>query len=318
MGDLTFSVVICTHNRADYLGDALRSVLLQDFPGDRYETLVVDNASTDDTRNVVSAFEGMNGRIMHYLYDAEPGLSHARNTGAQVATGKIIAYIDDDAIAQPDWLAQLEQVFLESPVQTAIVGGGVDLLWENGARPKWLPVEVEPYLASTAHLGQLPRELQPNSYPVGCNFVIRSETLASVGYFLTPLGRRGNQLQSNEEVEICHRVWATGDKILYAPNARVLHRVPEYRATKKYILRRAYWQGRSDAIMQHQSWSRAMAGKAVIAGSRDALVTLSQLIKSEFRGTQHDKFLTLFQLASRIGAVRQNLSLWASKRNDTT
>src|SRR6476620_7050027 len=108
------SAIICTHNRAAYLGAAIDSLLIQDFP-DNFEVVVVDNASSDyaspessasRTREVVEARLG--DRRLKYVWEPEIGLSVARNTGAKEAGSEILAYLDDDAVAEPNWLRVLQ------------------------------------------------------------------------------------------------------------------------------------------------------------------------------------------------------------------
>ena len=101
------SVVICTHNRSKYLLKAIRSVLGQDYPEDRYELVVIDNASTDSTADQVRPFLDT-GRL-RYVLEPELGISFARNTGWREAAGRYIAYLDDDAVASPGWLSAIEK-----------------------------------------------------------------------------------------------------------------------------------------------------------------------------------------------------------------
>lgn len=102
------SAIICTHNRDNYLGAAIDSLLGQDFPGS-FEVVVVDNASTDCTREVVEARSPSPN--LKYVYEPVTGLSVARNTGAKAASAEILAYLDDDAVASSQWLRVLEEAF---------------------------------------------------------------------------------------------------------------------------------------------------------------------------------------------------------------
>ena len=107
MSQPLISAIICTYNREQYLGLAIDSLLQQDFA--EFEVIVVDNASTDGTRQVVEA------RLPHaklrYIYEPITGLSVARNTGAKIAQSSILAYLDDDAIATPQWLRVLYSAY---------------------------------------------------------------------------------------------------------------------------------------------------------------------------------------------------------------
>jgi len=117
---LTVSVVIATHNRAEWLRDTLNSVLRQSRQPD--EVVVVDNASTDHTREVVLSFaDRLNVR---YVHEPRRGIPHARNAAVRSATGDIVAFIDDDCIASGDWLKYIEIPFLRDP-NVGAVGGEV-------------------------------------------------------------------------------------------------------------------------------------------------------------------------------------------------
>jgi len=138
------SAIICTHNRHTYLGAAIDSLLIQDFP-DNFEVVVVDNASCDyaspesstsRTREVVDARLG--DRRLKYVWEPEIGLSVARNTGAKEARSEILAYLDDDAVAEPNWLRVLYSAY-QSNQKLAVAGGKVNLLWPDGVSPpEWL------------------------------------------------------------------------------------------------------------------------------------------------------------------------------------
>ena len=142
MAEPFISAIICTHNRDEYLGAAIDSLLNQSFEqDDQYEVIVVDNASTDNTAQVVQA------RLPHprltYIYESTLGLSVARNTGAKAAKGQILAYLDDDAEASSQWLTALCRVYQQDE-SIAIAGGKVTLLWPQGITqpPLWLSDEL--------------------------------------------------------------------------------------------------------------------------------------------------------------------------------
>src|SRR5438309_70244 len=108
MPDTQISAIICTHNRDVYLGAAIDSLLEQDFTAD-FEVVVVDNGSGDRTREVVEQ-RAADPRLK-YIFEPTIGLSVARNTGARVASSEILAYLDDDAVASPQWLQVLDSAY---------------------------------------------------------------------------------------------------------------------------------------------------------------------------------------------------------------
>lgn len=118
--DLTVSVVIATRNRADWLRDTLESVAKQSRAPD--EVVVVDNASTDHTKDVVLSFaDRLNVR---YVHEPRRGIPYARNAAVRSATGDIVAFIDDDCVANEDWLRYIEMPFLRDP-NVGAVGGEI-------------------------------------------------------------------------------------------------------------------------------------------------------------------------------------------------
>src|SRR5688572_25869200 len=133
------SVVVCTHNRAADLERALASVFAQNSDGFAYEVVVVDNCSTDATPQVVQRATA-SGAPVRYVFESALGLCHARNAGWRAARGAIVAYLDDDALAQPGWLAAIHTAFAAHP-EAGVAGGRVDPIWE-AERPAWLSDDV--------------------------------------------------------------------------------------------------------------------------------------------------------------------------------
>src|SRR5436305_8400951 len=130
------SVIISTYNRCEMLPAALESILAQETAGTRYELIVVDNNSTDKTREVVESFIARGHANLRYVFEGKQGLSHARNAGIAAARAPIIAFTDDDVRAASDWVASIKRVFDEHP-EVDFVGGKVLPRWE-AEPPSWL------------------------------------------------------------------------------------------------------------------------------------------------------------------------------------
>jgi glycosyltransferase involved in cell wall biosynthesis len=293
----------------------VQSVRSQGFPPDRFEIIVVDNASTDDTRAVVEGLQRSGGHPVRYEFEPEPNLCIARNRGAALAQNDIVAFIDDDALVEPGWLDSLEKAYTSQGSSVVAVGGAVELLWE-GEQPRWLSPELEPYLSSTPHLGDKARFLGPQMTPVGTNFSIRRETLLELGGFTPVFGRSGRGLYTNDETDLCHRVWRTGGEIYYTAAARVLHRVVAERTTRRWFLRRAYWQGASDVLLEQAS--SPQPARVLL---RSALATVPQIACDLFRSVglacrrkNARAFLQVFNLFGRLGRIREQLRSAVSVR----
>jgi len=244
------SVVICTHDRHHLLDHAIGSVLEQSLSADRYEIIVVDN-SPDQAAAARHAErhrdERVRGARVRYELEPKPGLSNARNVGAGLARGGIVAFIDDDATANRTWLAALLDGYAAFPAAGA-VGGRVVPLWA-GARPPWLHDDLLTYL-SAVDWGGRTRVLRPGEWLAGTNVSFRRQELIECGGFSLGLGRRGSDrvLLSNEEIEVMDRLAARGLSGVYAPEACVEHRIDSARLTPAWLRRRIAWQAVSDCF----------------------------------------------------------------------
>ncbi|WP_341530770.1 glycosyltransferase [Nostoc sp. UHCC 0302] len=256
MPDTKISAIICTHNRDTYLGAAIDSLLAQDFAAD-FEVVVVDNGSSDRTREVVE--QRSPDPRLKYVFEPTIGLSVARNTGARFANADILAYLDDDAVASPHWLQILYSAYQDNS-QLAIAGGKVTLLWPQGVQqPRWL----SPGLAANLGAYDLGDSIiyiqQPGLTPRGLNYSIRRSFLAEIGGFDPQLGRVGKNLLSNEELQMTEFALQRGWQVVYLPEATVAHNVAPERLERSWFLNRGWWQGISECYREQ------LAGKAGIA-----------------------------------------------------
>jgi hypothetical protein len=205
------------------------------------EVLVVDNGSTDGTAAVISSAADVRG-----VAEPTPGLSHARNAGLDVASGDLVAFLDDDARAEPGWAEALVGARRRWPAATAL-GGPVVLEWCRPP-PRWLTRDLERWYSAVDY-GPAARLLGPDERPVGTNFAVLREEALAAGGFAVELGRRGASLGSEEEVELLTRLLGRGGSTGWEPGARVRHVVAPSRMTRRWLLRRAWAQGRSDTAV---------------------------------------------------------------------
>jgi len=254
---MRFSVVIPTYNRAELLALALDSVLAQrtSVP---YEVIAVDNNSTDHTREVVERAAKGAAAEVRYVFEPVQGSSAARNAGIAAARGEILAFLDDDVIAEPDWLAALADAYARVPDAWA-VGGRVTLRLPDRL-PGWLG-PLDGLVASYLSEQDLGEDLTRIEFPRGlisANLSVKREALQRVGGFAQDLGRFGGLLLSGEDLELCWRIQRAGGGVYYCGRASVSHLVPPERLTKPFFRRRAYWQGRTEAVFSRR---RGVAGQ---------------------------------------------------------
>jgi len=174
------------------------------------------------------------------------GLSGARNTGVSQARGDVIAFLDDAATAEPDWLMRM-LVHYDDPRMVAVGGSAVPASQE--ARPRWFPPEFD-WVVGCSFVGQ-PSEATPVRNLIGCNMSFRRSALHQAGPFDPALGRVGGVPVGCEETELCIRLQQRypGGLVLYEPAARVRHHVSSDRWTWVYFRKRCFSEGRSKAVV---------------------------------------------------------------------
>ncbi len=267
MAEPLISAIICTHNREQYLGAAIDSLLAQTL--ENYEIIVVDNASTDGTAEIVKS--RLDDSKVHYVLESTLGLSVARNTGAEAAKGQILAYLDDDAEASVGWLAALAAVF-EKEERVAIAGGKVTLIWPPEAHPpKWLSDDLSNGLGAYDLGNKLIYIQNPALTPRGLNYAVRKPFLEEVGGFDTHLGRVGTNLLSNEEQQMTRLALARDWKVAYVPEALAAHNVAPARMKPGWFLSRSWWQGISESYREQASgttglWQLRSGGERLARG----------------------------------------------------
>ncbi|QIJ73319.1 glycosyltransferase [Methylobacterium sp. NI91] len=207
----------------------------------------------------------------------EPGLSGGRMTGADRATAPILAFLDDDAIADPDWLREIVAVYAADP-NVLGVGGPVEPLW-RAPRPGWFPGEFL-WVVGCTYEGMPVKESRIRN-PIGANMSLRADVLRQVGGFAIDLGRQkagfsmsgkartGSVAESCEETEICIRAKRLnpGGYFVYQPKAVVQHCVPAQRTTWWYFVNRCLVEGAAKAILTD------------ITGPRDGLDAERQYVR---------------------------------------
>jgi glycosyltransferase involved in cell wall biosynthesis len=242
------SVIICTANRANDLRDALASLAQVNRPGD-VELLVVDNRSTDHTRQIVEEAGRHHPFPVRYLFEPESGQYAALNAGIKASRGRVIVATDDDARFEPDWLERAVDGL--SRYGCEFVGGRVDPIW-GGPKPEWL-LERNGLHAKVIALvdhGDRVREFGCGiAWPLGVNVAYRRDVFETVGLFDNRLGRTTGTLRNQAQREWHLRARAAGARGFYVPEMIVHHLVKRHRLQKQYFRRWMYWHGISRAML---------------------------------------------------------------------
>lgn len=255
------TVVICTHERPRYLATCLVALAASRTTDDNsaFCTLVVDSASSPAVASEIAALAAAHGALL--LRVDQPGLSLARNAGLAAARSPWIAYIDDDARVAPGWARAIAARVALLPPGAAALGGAIVPHWEAPC-PPWWPPDLIPALtvlnwdrAGRVGDGSLP----PHVEPYGANMVFRTAPLREVGGFPPDLGRIGPKLLSGEEAWVMRALRGTGHEIHYDPAILVTHSIQAERLTPRWLLRRQFWSGVSEAIVAAQLDGRPFA-----------------------------------------------------------
>jgi glycosyltransferase involved in cell wall biosynthesis len=232
------SVAVCTYNRADVLPKCLESLVNQTVDKELFEVLIIDNNSTDGTKEIATDFckENLNFR---YIFEEKQGLSHARNRAVDEAKGKYIAYIDDDAIADKEWLQSIFDCF--SQTNADVVGGPVF---------HFVNAEKQPIFYNKEWFSFNPGNERKRMMPPGFNFgflggntCFKKSLFDEFGKYLTELGMVGGKQRMGEDSEMGYRLLKAGKVFYYEPKMKIDHQLRLKNVTLKGILKRSYDTG---------------------------------------------------------------------------
>lgn len=274
------SVVICAYTEerwADLIA-AIASVLDQSLPAK--EVII----AIDHNPILFNRLKNHFPQLLVIENTYAQGAGGSRNSGVAVATGEIIAFLDDDAIAEPDWLENLVGGFNDDNVLG--IGGSIRPLWAT-TRPLWCPEEF--FWVFGCDYRGMPTTTAPMRNLIAANMAVRRSVFQSVGGFRSGFGKIGNRMGC-DETELCIRINQQSTKgiWLYEPSAKVYHRVPEKRANWKYYLTRCHDEGHAKAML-----SKLLGSSDSLSSERN--YTLKVLPQGVIRGlgeyaTKGDKY----------------------------
>jgi GT2 family glycosyltransferase len=252
------SVVLCTYNGGRVIRDCLEGLRKLDYPN--FEVIVVNDGSTDDTAAVLGEYD------FRVITTENRGLSNARNTGMEAATGEIVAYLDDDAYPDPHWLAYLAATFC-STTHAAVGGPNIGPPGDG-----WFAESVANAPGNPAHVLVSDREAE---HIPGCNMAVRKAALQAVGGFDPQFRVAG------DDVDLCWRLRERGETLGFSPAAMVWH---HRRSSVRAFWRQQVGYGRAESLLErkwpekynlagHTSWS----GRVYCRGLTRALFPPSRI-----------------------------------------
>ena len=247
------TVLVCTYNRAPLLGETLDTLAATRASGLEWNVVVVDNNSTDATREVVTSRIAAYPVELRYLFEPRQGKSHALNTGLAATTASMILFTDDDVRVSEGWLAAACRPMIDSAA-IDYTGGPVHPIWEQPC-PPWLDRTRSDLWGTLAILdyGDEPFVFEERRrVPLGANMAVRRTLIERIGGFDPRLGRTGQSLLGQEQAEFFYRSRAAGARGLYVPEMVLHHHVPARRLTRSYFRQWWFWKGVSRSRLEQR------------------------------------------------------------------
>lgn len=300
------SLAICTYNRSSLLTSMLESIANQTLEPNKFEVLIINNNSSDNTNEAIESFAQSHQDLqIRNIFEPKQGLSHARNTAYRLAQGDYIIYIDDDEIACPNFLESYYNSFHTNPEYTVL--GGRILIHPIPNKPKWFGPNLEVWY-SIYDNGLDPFEItndmissKKTDLPVGGNFAIKVDFLKEIGGFDPNLGRNKDQLLSGEETKVFQEVLKRGHRILYEPSAVVEHVIEPERLTLSHVQEKFYLAGKSSCRLKFETAPK----KPLIRFLAGKLVYISSFIANLFSFNYQQRFETWLKLLYECGYTEE-------------
>lgn len=248
VGTMRVSVVLCTYSLDAYehFSEAAESVLAQTY--DDVELVVVVDGN-DDLHERVREDYGNHESVVVHCNDENRGLSYSRNRGVELASGDVVAFMDDDAVADERWIEELVETYERHDALAA--GGRMTPAWVAG-EPDFLPPEFY-WLIGVTYRG-FPEEETEVRNTFSSNLSFRREVFRELGGFRPHMGKQGTNDLQGGETELCARLREEyGEGVMYNPDAVVAHKVFPFRTRAPWMVERAFWQGYSKRMMQTET-----------------------------------------------------------------
>jgi glycosyltransferase involved in cell wall biosynthesis len=252
-GPFDATVLICTYNRAVLLGETLDSLAHSRVASISWNVIIVDNNSSDETRDVVTRRIATYPVPLVYVFEPRQGKSHALNTGLAATASALVLFTDDDVRVAEGWVEASCRPMLDDP-SIDYTGGPVRPIWEAPC-PDWIDRDRADLWGTLAILDYGTEAFvfeDRRRVPLGANMAVRRSLIDRIGGFDPELGRRGRSLLGQEQAEFFCRSRAVDARGMYEPAMEVHHHVPAIRLTRDYFYRWWYWKGISKAVLEQR------------------------------------------------------------------
>ena len=291
------SVVVCTYTMDHYddVCDAADSILDQTH---KQTELVLISDGEPEVYEAMASDYGDCDEVVVGMTENNAGVSRSRNLGAELASGEIVAFIDDDGVADPNWIEELLGGYERH--DALAVGGRMIPMWVTG-KPSFLPEEYY-WLIGVTHRGYPEEECRVRN-TWGSNFSVRRDVFENLGGFDETLGRVADKQVQGEEPEFGARLYEVyGERMVYLPSARVAHKIFKYRTNRRWLLNRAFWQGYSKHVMnrilddsggEEDTYLKNLCAKSI----PDRITSLIRSPSSD----QFDQLVLLFVFTTAVG-----------------
>lgn len=239
------SVVICTFNRADLICKTIDSLIDQSLDKELFEILIVDNNSSDSTREIAESYVSKDNRV-RYIFEGKQGKSVAANRGIKESSGEYIGFVDDDVIVCSTWCSDIIRIF-ESDPEIAAIGGKI-IPYYDSKKPSWFDDKFE--IRSWGNAEKYLLNDESFSGFSGANMAFRKDVLILLSGFDESIGPSGNKFMMGEDTEIFMRLKGIKAVLYYCPAMLVQHYVPSKTMTIKYRMRRSFLSGIGAVIIK--------------------------------------------------------------------
>lgn len=284
------SIIVCTYNREKFILDALNSLRDQKISKSEFEVLVINNNCSDNSPRIIDTFIQSNPELdIQHIIETKQGLSNARNRGIKEAKHPIITFIDDDAIAQEDFVQAIQNFFSSNPDASAC-GGKVLAKFETAA-PPWRNKYSDPLYFSHYDKGNESFIYTGRKFPIGCNMSFNTKNVKNEIDFNPELGRKGKDGSGLEEKEVFLNILNDQGKIYYDPKQVVQHQIDDWRLHLDYRKKLAQGLGQSVYKMDYEGKNFLEKQKTLLIlqlkYTASLILSLIYLVKGNYAVSKH-------------------------------